>query len=116
MLFCPADAISESLKPGFVLFGKLIGRSLVTRGVGGATGLLLYRSEYNMINGALETDLATLDAIEGKEHEWLSDVVPTYFPKVCSLKQCLQQKFDCVSGVDQGDRRPVEDGSPGKKS
>ena len=84
-----ADAVSDSVEPGFILLGRLRGRSPVTAGMGGATVLVLYRSEETVMNGALLADLKVHKAIEGREHQWLRDVVPPYFPKV----RCLEQRL-----------------------
>ena len=77
-----ADSVSESVKPGFYLFGTLTGKSALTRGMGGSARLILYQSGETLLNGALLTTVEKHKAIEGKEHQWLRDVAPSYFPEV----------------------------------
>ena len=69
------------------MIGRLSGKSPVTGGLHRAAILILYRSDETMINGVFLTDLETHKAIEGKEHQWLKDVVPAYFPEVCCVEQ-----------------------------
>ena len=80
-----SDAVSESVKPGYILFGSLNGKSSVTRGLNGIPTMMFYRSASTMVNGTLGSTVELLEAIEGREYEWLKDATPSYFPEVWIL-------------------------------
>ena len=88
-----SDVVSDSVKPGCILFGRLDGKSSVTRGLKGIPTMMFYRSAPTVINGTLASPVELLEAIQGKEYEWLKDATPSYFPEVWFLECHLQMVY-----------------------